>query len=158
MSRNTPARSSRSAKPCRAAMVVICRSLLRSWRFKGSAQGATTGTPRASWGRPRGEAATVERSAAATARTLSADEQPAEGPVTPMIRQYLDAKARAGDAFLFFRLGDFYELFFEDAVRAAELLGITLTARSKGPERVPMCGVPFHAARRYLAKLLEGGH
>ncbi|HEY1418843.1 MAG TPA: DNA mismatch repair protein MutS, partial [Myxococcaceae bacterium] len=75
-----------------------------------------------------------------------------------MIRQYLDAKARAGDAFLFFRLGDFYELFFEDAVRAAELLGITLTARSKGADRVPMCGVPFHAARRYLAKLLEGGH
>src|SRR5262249_5926068 len=61
-------------------------------------------------------------------------------------------------AFLFFRLGDFYELFFEDAVRAAELLGITLTARSKGAERVPMCGVPFHAARRYVAKLLESGH
>ncbi|HET9035904.1 MAG TPA: hypothetical protein VFN45_06855, partial [Myxococcaceae bacterium] len=60
-----------------------------------------------------------------------------------MIRQYLDAKARAEDAFLFFRLGDFYELFFEDAVRAAELLGITLTARSKGADRVPMCGVPF---------------
>jgi DNA mismatch repair protein MutS len=86
------------------------------------------------------------------------DEQPADAPVTPMIRQYLDAKARAGDAFLFFRLGDFYELFFEDAVRAAEILGITLTARSKGPERVPMCGVPFHSARRHLARLLEGGH
>ena len=100
----------------------------------------------------------MERSAAATARTVTVDEQPADAPVTPMIRQYLDAKVRAGDAFLFFRLGDFYELFFEDAVRAAELLGITLTARSKGPERVPMCGVPFHAARRYLAKLLECGH
>src|SRR5678815_4878443 len=157
-SRNTPARSSRSANPCRAAMVAICRSLLRSWRFKGSAQGATTGTPRASWGRPsRGEAAAVDRSTA-TARTVSADEQPADVPVTPMIRQYLDAKARAGDAFLFFRLGDFYELFFEDAVRAAEILGITLTARSKGADRVPMCGVPFHAARRYLARLLEAGH
>jgi len=89
---------------------------------------------------------------------VSAEEQPADAPVTPMIRQYLDAKARAGDAFLFFRLGDFYELFFEDAVRAAELLGITLTARSKGADRVPMCGVPFHAARRYLARLLEAGH
>ena len=100
----------------------------------------------------------MERSAAATVRTVSADEQPGEAPVTPMIRQYLDAKARAGDAFLFFRLGDFYELFFEDAVQAAELLGITLTARSKGAERVPMCGVPFHAARRYLAKLLDAGH
>jgi len=99
----------------------------------------------------------VDRSTA-TARTVSADEQPADVPVTPMIRQYLDAKARAGDAFLFFRLGDFYELFFEDAVRAAEILGITLTARSKGADRVPMCGVPFHAARRYLARLLEAGH
>jgi MutS-like protein len=80
-------------------------------------------------GRPlwKGEAAAVERSAAATARTISADEQLADAPVTPMIRQYLDAKVRAGDAFLFFRLGDFYELFFDDAVRAAELLGITLT-------------------------------
>ena len=77
---------------------------------------------------------------------------------TPMMRQYLEMKARAPDAFLFFRLGDFYELFFEDAVRAAELLQITLTARSKGPERVPMCGVPFHAARRHVAKLLEAGH
>jgi DNA mismatch repair protein MutS len=89
---------------------------------------------------------------------VPAEEQPADAQVTPMIRQYLDAKARAGDAFLFFRLGDFFELFFEDAVRAAELLGITLTARSKGAERVPMCGVPFHAARRYVAKLLESGH
>ncbi len=77
---------------------------------------------------------------------------------TPMMRQYLEMKARAPDAFLFFRLGDFYELFFEDAVRAAELLQITLTARSKGPERVPMCGVPFHAARRHVAKLLDAGH
>jgi DNA mismatch repair protein MutS len=83
------------------------------------------------------------------------------GPVprdTPMMRQYLEMKARAPDAFLFFRLGDFYELFFEDAVRAAEILQITLTARSKGPERVPMCGVPFHAARRHVARLLDGGH
>ncbi len=77
---------------------------------------------------------------------------------TPMMRQYLEMKARAPDAFLFFRLGDFYELFFEDAVRAAEILQITLTARSKGPERVPMCGVPFHAARRHVARLLDAGH
>jgi len=80
------------------------------------------------------------------------------GRDTPMMRQYLEMKARAPDAFLFFRLGDFYELFFEDAVRGAEILQITLTARSKGPERVPMCGVPFHAARRHVARLLEAGH
>jgi DNA mismatch repair protein MutS len=81
-----------------------------------------------------------------------------EASVTPMMRQYQEMKARAPDAFLFFRLGDFYELFFDDAVRAAEILKITLTARSKGPERVPMCGVPFHAARRHVARLLDAGH
>ena len=81
-----------------------------------------------------------------------------EAAATPMMRQYLEMKARAPEAFLFFRLGDFYELFFDDAVRAAEILRITLTARSKGAERVPMCGVPFHAARRHVAKLLDAGH
>src|SRR5918992_875332 len=59
--------------------------------------------------------------------------------LTPMMRQYLETKALHPDAILFFRLGDFYEMFFEDAVRASELLQITLTARSKGDERVPMC-------------------
>jgi DNA mismatch repair protein MutS len=76
---------------------------------------------------------------------------------TPMMRQYLETKARYPDALLFFRLGDFYELFFEDAVAASEALQITLTARSKGDDRVPMCGVPHHAARGYVAKLLEKG-
>ncbi len=99
----------------------------------------------------------AEGAAVTLADTESADRglSPRE---TPMMRQYLEMKARAPDAFLFFRLGDFYELFFEDAVRAAEILQITLTARSKGPERVPMCGVPFHAARRHVAKMLEAGH
>src|SRR5918912_4308937 len=76
---------------------------------------------------------------------------------TPMMRQYLDTKARYPDALLFFRLGDFYEMFFEDAVRASEALQITLTARAKGDDRVPMCGVPYHAARGYVARLLEQG-
>ncbi len=99
----------------------------------------------------------AEGAAVPLADTESADRglSPRE---TPMMRQYLEMKARAPDAFLFFRLGDFYELFFEDAVRAAEILQITLTARSKGPERVPMCGVPFHAARRHVARMLEAGH
>src|SRR5512138_1666044 len=78
-------------------------------------------------------------------------------PATPMMRQYLETKARYPDAILFFRLGDFYEMFFEDALRASEALQITLTARAKGDERVPMCGVPHHAARGYVAKLLEKG-
>ena len=88
---------------------------------------------------------------------------PAAGPriaqaLTPMMRQYLEAKARYPDALLFFRLGDFYELFFDDAVTASEALQITLTARAKGDDKVPMCGVPHHAARGYIAKLLERGH
>src|SRR5512133_2272422 len=76
---------------------------------------------------------------------------------TPMMRQYLEAKARYPDAILFFRLGDFYEMFFEDAVTASEALQITLTCRAKGDDRVPMCGVPYHAARGYVARLLEKG-
>ncbi|HYX93284.1 MAG TPA: DNA mismatch repair protein MutS, partial [Myxococcaceae bacterium] len=74
-----------------------------------------------------------------------------------MMRQYLEVKALHPDAILFFRLGDFYEMFFEDAVRAAEILQITLTSRAKGAERVPMCGVPYHSARRYIARLIEAG-
>src|SRR5512133_1111940 len=76
---------------------------------------------------------------------------------TPMMRQYLETKARYPDALLFFRLGDFYELFFEDALTASDALQITLTARAKGDDKVPMCGVPHHAARGYVAKLLEKG-
>ncbi|HET7826053.1 MAG TPA: DNA mismatch repair protein MutS [Anaeromyxobacter sp.] len=78
-------------------------------------------------------------------------------PATPMMRQYLETKARYPDAILFFRLGDFYEMFFEDALTASEALQITLTSRAKGDDRVPMCGVPYHAARGYVAKLLEKG-
>jgi DNA mismatch repair protein MutS len=76
---------------------------------------------------------------------------------TPMMRQYLEVKARYPDAILFFRLGDFYEMFFDDALRAAAALSITLTSRAKGDEKVPMCGVPHHAARGYVARLLEQG-
>ena len=75
-----------------------------------------------------------------------------------MLRQYQEAKAQAKDALLFFRLGDFYELFYDDARLAAQLLGITLTSRAKGDERVPMAGVPHHAARGYVAKLVAAGH
>src|SRR5574342_315642 len=78
-------------------------------------------------------------------------------PATPMMRQYLETKARYPDAILFFRLGDFYEMFFDDAVQASQALQIALTARAKGDEKVPMCGVPYHAARGYVARLLERG-
>jgi DNA mismatch repair protein MutS len=76
---------------------------------------------------------------------------------TPMMRQYLELKERYSDCILFFRLGDFYEMFFEDAVVASKALQITLTARSKGDDKVPMCGVPYHAARGHVARLLAQG-
>ncbi len=77
---------------------------------------------------------------------------------TPVMRQYLTAKAAHSDALLLFRMGDFYELFYEDAVVAARALDLTLTARNKGaPDEVPMAGVPHHAASAYVQKLLEQG-
>ena len=75
-----------------------------------------------------------------------------------MLRQYHEAKAQARDALLLFRLGDFYELFYDDARTAAEVLGITLTSRAKGDDRVPMAGVPHHSARAYIARLVAAGH
>ncbi len=75
------------------------------------------------------------------------------------MRQYLDIKEHHADALVFFRLGDFYEMFFDDAVLGARLLDLTLTTRDKGKDdAVPMCGVPHHAARVYIAKLTELGH
>jgi DNA mismatch repair protein MutS len=75
------------------------------------------------------------------------------------MRQFLDVKERYPEAIVFFRLGDFYEMFMEDATLAAGLLDLTLTTRDKGkPDAVPMCGVPHHAARGYVAKLTELGH
>src|SRR5688572_11043826 len=75
------------------------------------------------------------------------------------MRQYLDVKDRHPDGIVFFRLGDFYEMFFEDAVLGARLLDLTLTTRDKGKDdAVPMCGVPHHAARGYVARLAELGH
>src|SRR5438093_7083460 len=79
--------------------------------------------------------------------------------LTPMMRQYHAVKQEAPDALLLFRLGDFYELFFEDAVTASRELEITLTARHKDRENsVPMCGVPYHAADGYIARLLRKGY
>ena len=76
-----------------------------------------------------------------------------------MLAQYLALKAEAGEALLFFRMGDFYELFFDDAPIAAECLGIALTRRGRHEgQDIPMCGVPVHAAEAYLARLLRAGH
>ena len=74
-----------------------------------------------------------------------------ETSLTPMMEQYFRIKSEHRDALLFFRLGDFYEMFYEDAKTAAPLLGLALTSRQK----VPMCGVPYHAVNSYLTKLLR---
>ena len=77
---------------------------------------------------------------------------------TPVMQQYLGFKADYPDILLFFRMGDFYELFFEDARKAARLLDITLTSRGKSDNQViPMAGVPYHAVDAYLAKLIRQG-
>ena len=83
---------------------------------------------------------------------------PENGSFTPLMRQYQAVKAQHPDKTLFFRMGDFYEMFGDDAVKAAPILGIALTSRSHGnSERIPLAGVPYHSADRYLAKLLAAG-
>ena len=71
--------------------------------------------------------------------------------LTPMMQQYLETHEKVKDAILFFRLGDFYEMFFDDALKASKELEIALTGRDCGlDERAPMCGVPYHAAESYI--------
>jgi len=78
---------------------------------------------------------------------------------TPMMRQYLEIKSGYPDAILFFRMGDFYEMFLDDALLASRILDIALTSRTKGGgDDIPFCGVPFHSASPYIAKLIEAGH
>src|SRR5436305_6956585 len=82
----------------------------------------------------------------------------AKGEHTPMMRQYLAIKAEHPDKLLFYRMGDFYELFYDDAKRAARLLDITLTARGQSAGTpIPMAGIPYHAVESYLAKLMKQG-
>lgn len=79
--------------------------------------------------------------------------------VTPMMQQYLNIKKQNGDAILFFRLGDFYEMFFDDAITASRELDLTLTGKDCGlKERAPMCGVPYHTVEGYVAKLIKKGY
>ncbi|MBT8366608.1 MAG: DNA mismatch repair protein MutS [Deltaproteobacteria bacterium] len=78
---------------------------------------------------------------------------------TPMIKQYLSIKEQYPDTILFYRMGDFYEMFFEDAQLASRILEITLTSRNKNDESpIPMCGVPHHAAKSYIARLIDNGY
>src|SRR5204862_7715904 len=79
--------------------------------------------------------------------------------VTPAMRQYLEAKRQQRDAIVLFRMGDFYAMFYEDALVAARALDLTLTSRAKdaGGNGIPMCGVPYHAVDGYLARLVRQG-
>ncbi|NJD91309.1 MAG: DNA mismatch repair protein MutS, partial [Geobacter sp.] len=87
------------------------------------------------------------------------EKTPSQPETTPMMRQYIEIKSAYPDAILFFRLGDFYEMFLDDAVKAAAILEITLTSRGKGADGsdVPLCGIPYHSATPYIAKLVEAG-
>ena len=79
--------------------------------------------------------------------------------LTPMMQKYMETKKEYPDCILFYRLGDFYEMFFEDALTASKELEITLTGKSCGlEERAPMCGVPYHAVEGYLTKLVSRGY
>ena len=78
--------------------------------------------------------------------------------LTPMMQQYLETKNHHPDEILFFRLGDFYEMFFEDAKLVSRELGLTLTSRSGNKEKAPMCGIPYHAAETYINKLINKGY
>jgi DNA mismatch repair protein MutS len=79
--------------------------------------------------------------------------------LTPMLQQYLEIKEQHDDAILFYRMGDFYEMFFDDAIEASQILGITLTSRNKKSDavQVPMCGIPYHAVQTYLSRLIKAG-
>ena len=77
---------------------------------------------------------------------------------TPMLKQYKTIKAEYLDAILFFRLGDFYEMFLDDAKIASKELELTLTGRGKNENRIPMCGIPYHAANSYINKLITRGY
>ena len=79
--------------------------------------------------------------------------------LSPMMRQYMEIKEANQDCIIFYRLGDFYEMFFDDAIKGSEELELTLTGRDCGlDERAPMCGVPFHSAEGYIARLVEKGY
>ena len=90
---------------------------------------------------------------------MIANEEEKSQTLTPMMAQYMKIKQEHQDYLLFYRMGDFYELFFEDAKIASKALDIALTGRNCGlEERAPMCGVPFHAVENYIAKLIEKGY
>jgi len=107
---------------------------------------------------PRGTEIVAASERARPGTPADASMPPTPMPPTPMMEQYWGAKKEAPGALLFFRMGDFYELFHEDAVVASRALGLTLTARSKGEGAIPMAGVPVRAVEGYLVRLVRAGH
>src|SRR5882672_11207369 len=106
--------------------------------------------------RPAAQPATSASASADAVQAAAVTDKP--GGVTPSMAQFLEIKAANPDCMLFYRMGDFYELFFEDAVAAAQALGIVLTKRGKHlGEDIPMCGVPVHRADEYLQRLIRQG-
>src|SRR5438067_8946594 len=99
---------------------------------------------------------------AATTTSTPPSPAPASAPpaaLSPAMRQYRQFKSQYPGYVLFFRMGDFYEMFWEDAHLAAKALGVALTSRNKGsPDEIPMAGVPFHAVEGYLRKMIAAGH
>src|SRR5207302_4954388 len=93
----------------------------------------------------------------APARAPGADIH-AAASLSPAMRQYQQFKAQYPGYVLFFRMGDFYEMFWEDAKVAHQTLGVALTSRSKGDDAIPMAGVPFHAVESYLRRMIAAGH
>ena len=117
-----------------------------------SRSSSRSSTSSAAWKTPaRSRTATSER----RARSRAGSQYMA---TTPMMQQYHDAKAACGDALLLFRMGDFYELFFDDAKTAARVLGLTLTSRDKGENPIPMAGFPYHQLDGYLGKIIAAGY
>src|SRR4051812_21922694 len=110
--------------------------------------------------KPPAPSASVARMELARSKNTAPDV-PADdvGRVTPMMEQYIEIKTAHPDCLLFYRMGDFYELFFDDAETASRALGIMLTKRGKHLGRdIPMCGVPVERAEEYLHRLIEQGH
>lgn len=90
---------------------------------------------------------------------MATDFSEIKDKVTPMMRQYIETKEKNRDSLLFYRLGDFYEMFFDDAVIASKELELTLTGKDCGlTERAPMCGIPYHSVEKYIAKLIDRGY
>src|SRR5688572_13574527 len=95
----------------------------------------------------------------APAQASPAPSQSASAALSPAMRQYQQFKSQYPDYVLFFRMGDFYEMFWEDAKTANKTLGVALTSRNKGaPDEIPMAGVPFHAVESYLRRMIAAGH